>query len=110
MTELKAFIVHYNGKFIRAYEQKAVDKLLATNFKEPSTNNMFEIKINERLYIFNKTSITYILLGDGSVSSDTALRVIITLNNGDMKQFCFDNHESAQKLYNEIKRLVLSTK
>lgn len=73
-----------------------------------SARYMFEVEIKGRLYIFNQASISYILLGDGSVPSDRAMRVTILFNNGDEKQFVFEDHESAQQFYNKIKRLVLS--
>ena len=31
MSELKSFIVLYDGKFIRAYEEKEADKVIARN-------------------------------------------------------------------------------
>ena len=67
---------------------------------------MFEIEINGRMYIFNKANIAYILLGDGSVPSNKAMRVTIVFNSCDMKQFCFDDHKSAKDLYDKIKKLV----
>lgn len=68
---------------------------------------MFEIEIKQRLFIFNKDNISYILLGDGSIPSKEALRVTIKFNNDDVKQFLFDDHKSAQKLYDELKNKII---
>ena len=87
MSELKSFIVLYDGKFIRAYEEKGADKVIA-ELEESHKKEVGQllIEIAEQKNKINEAQTELELWRDGSIISEAHQKELDGKQHSDYKR------------------------
>ena len=88
MSELKSFIVLYDGKFIRAYNKSEADKVIAEKDKEiarlkDSIGKLLKAKTEQ---VMDEVFQRCIIYGDGFVPVEHAMRLVAELRHQKYKR------------------------